>query len=390
MVRILTMSGDLMERVSRAHLTWKRRIARDLLPYGINPKQIFLLRTLAAGPLTPSRVADLLHADRPSATSMLGTLERAGWITRRPDPDNGKQVLVEITARGRRKLASVPEALWRTGKTTLDPAARLSTSERRELARLLEKLQEGLDDPDEPDDGDEPAPRDGRFSDAALERLARAQYRRGDAGFALDPARTALVLIDMQEEFVTERGGPYRVPEAARRVPAMRRLLDGFRARGLPVLHTAFAATHGFRDRPRLGALMPNRAPDAGFDDADLFREARFVPELAPVGDEVVILKPSYGAFYDTPLQTILERAGVENVVLAGTLTDCCVGTTARQAYERGFGAVVASDATATSLPEMHDAELSVLRRSFARVLTVDDILAALPLRARRAVSRRR
>jgi nicotinamidase-related amidase len=217
-----------------------------------------------------------------------------------------------------------------------------------------------------------------RFPDAVLDELARQQYRHGDAGFPLIARRTGLVLIDMQEEFVTGRGGPYRVPEAARRAPAMARLLEAFRGRGLHVIHTAFAQTHGFLDRPRFGERMPNRASAAGFDDSDLFKVARFVPELRPLDSELVLLKPSYGAFYDTPLETILKRLGVDTVVLAGSLTDCCVGTTARQAYERGLGAVVASDATATSLPEMHDAELCILRRSFARVLTVDGIVAEL------------
>ena len=219
-------------------------------------------------------------------------------------------------------------------------------------------------------------PRD--YSDADLEALARDQYWHGDAGFELVPEQTALVLIDMQEDFVTSVGGPYRVPEAGRRVPAMARLLEGFRRRNRPVIHTAFAATHHYLDRPALGHTMPNRARRTEFDDSQLFRTPRFVPPLQPLDAEVVILKPSYGAFYDTPLETILKRLGVSTVVLAGTLTDCCVGTTARQAYERGFGAVVASDATAAALTEMHEAELRILRRSFARVLSVDEILSKL------------
>lgn len=218
------------------------------------------------------------------------------------------------------------------------------------------------------------------FPDGVLERMAREQYTKGDAGFPIVPG-AALILIDMQAEFATEFGGPFRVPEAARRIPEMARLLAGFRERGLPVIHTAFAATHRFLDRPRLGPLMPNRASGSAFDDSRLFREARFVPALEPREGELIVLKPSYGAFYDTPLETILRRLGAGTVVLAGTLTDCCVGTTARQAFERGFGAVVASDATATSLPEMHEAELGILRRSFARVLTVEEILRELGAR---------
>jgi pimeloyl-ACP methyl ester carboxylesterase/nicotinamidase-related amidase len=213
------------------------------------------------------------------------------------------------------------------------------------------------------------------WSETRLELAARRQYGNGDAGFPIERGRVALVMIDMQREFATAAGGPFFVPEAARRVPAMRRLLDGFRAAGLPVIHTAFSATHSFLDRPRHGAAMPNRAAEAGSPPEGLFAKAVFVPELAPLAGEVVVKKPSYGAFFDTPLETILKRLGVETVVLAGTLTDCCVGTTARQAYERGLGAVVASDATATSLPEMHQAELAVLRRAFARVRTVAEIL---------------
>lgn len=216
------------------------------------------------------------------------------------------------------------------------------------------------------------------WDDARLARLARAQYSIESAPLPLVPERTALLLIDMQEEFAGATGGPYRVPEAARRIPAMAALLQAFRARGLPVLHTAFAGTHAFLDRPRWGALMPNRALGAGEGDAGLFQEPRFVPELQPRAGEIVVQKPSYGAFYDTPLETILKRLGVDTLVLAGTLTDCCVGTTARQAYERGLAAFVVSDAVATSLPEMHEAELKILRRSFARVLTVRELLDEL------------
>ncbi len=141
------MSGRVMELVSRAHLGWKRRIARDLRPFGIGPKQIYVLRKLVeAGRLAPSEVADMVYADRPTATSMLDTMERAGWTTRRPDPANRKQVIVEITGRGREKLGSVPERLWRTGKTAFDPEACLTRSERDALVRMLEKLNASIEE----------------------------------------------------------------------------------------------------------------------------------------------------------------------------------------------------------------------------------------------------
>lgn len=135
------MKDRILELVAKIHLDWKRRVARDLAPYGINPKQIFLLRKLQeTGGLAPSEIAVLIHGDRPSVTSMLGTLEREGWVMRHRDPANGKRVIVEISAAGRRKLASVPEHLWRTGRTEFDPVACLDSAEQAELTRLLAKL----------------------------------------------------------------------------------------------------------------------------------------------------------------------------------------------------------------------------------------------------------
>ena len=134
-----------MELISRAHLAWKRRVARDLAPHGINPKQIFVLRKLQeSGDLAPSQIADLTFADRPTATSLINTLERAGLVQRRRDPRNAKWVVVELTEAGAEKLASVPQTLWRSGKTAFDPEAGLTPEEREELVRLLEKLNRWL------------------------------------------------------------------------------------------------------------------------------------------------------------------------------------------------------------------------------------------------------
>jgi DNA-binding MarR family transcriptional regulator len=141
------MKGRILELISTLHLDWTRRIARDLAPHAITPKQIFLLRKLdEAGTLGPSEIAVLLHGDRPSATSMLGTLERAGWVRRRRHPEDGKRVQVELTGAGREKLASVPLESWRSGHTRFDPLACLDPGEREQLARLLEKLRRALED----------------------------------------------------------------------------------------------------------------------------------------------------------------------------------------------------------------------------------------------------
>jgi nicotinamidase-related amidase len=167
------------------------------------------------------------------------------------------------------------------------------------------------------------------------------------------------------------------VPEATRQVPRIGHLIGVCRAAGLPVIFTVFSRTSN-RDRLASGTLMPDRYPALDFDDSRHFVDGRVWHELAPLPDEIVVRKPSYGAFYDTPLMTILRDLGRDTVIICGALTSYCCGTTARQAYERGLKVVFGSDVTATDDPAMHEAELMVLRKGFARVLTAAEIEARL------------
>ncbi len=215
------------------------------------------------------------------------------------------------------------------------------------------------------------------FSEREVLRLAREAYS-GNPSFKVDPAKAALLVIDMQDEFVRPGWTPFWVPGATRNVKRMKGLLDLCRSRGIPVIFTAFARTHSFLDRPKTGASMPNRFTGKVHDDPSYFKEGRIWHELQPRKDEVVVHKPSYGAFYDTPLESILKNLGRDTVVICGTLTNYCVGTTARQAYERGFKVVVGSDITASDDPELHEAELKTLRKGFAMVATTAEIIKML------------
>jgi len=215
------------------------------------------------------------------------------------------------------------------------------------------------------------------YTEEEVLELARRAYRSGRATFPVVSGRSALLVIDMQDEFVKPGWTPYWVPEATRMVPRLGAFIARCRAAGLPVIYTAFAGTHRSLDRPHSGAFMPNRydVPEAS---GAWFQGGRIWHELAPRPEDVIILKPSYGAFYDTPLETILRNLGRDTIIITGTLTNFCCGTTARQGYERGFNVVVSSDATATDDPAAHEAELRVLRRGFARVSSVDRILTEL------------
>jgi nicotinamidase-related amidase len=202
---------------------------------------------------------------------------------------------------------------------------------------------------------------------------AREAYERGRASFEREPERAALLVIDMQDEFVRPEWSPYWVPAATRMAPRLRRLVDTCRETGVPVVWTIFDDTHLGLDRP--GPLR-----DLPHADTDWSRPgpAAVWEGMGYRDDEVLIRKPSYGAFHDTPLDTVLRNLGRDTVIVGGTLTNYCCGTTARQAYERGYRVVFGSDVTATDDESRQEPELAVLRKGFALVLDAGEITARL------------
>ncbi len=216
------------------------------------------------------------------------------------------------------------------------------------------------------------------YTEQQVLALARNAYEHGSAGFEIVADRCALLVIDMQDEFVKPGLTPYWVPEATRQARTIRSLVDGCRARKIPVIFTAFGPSHRFLDRPLTGESMPNRYAHLGAGHDSWFSTPRLWHELGATEQDILIIKPSYGAFYDTPLQTILNNLHRDTVIICGTLTNFCCGTTARQAYERGFKVVFGSDVTSTDDPAMQEPELKVLRKGFARVLTCSEIIAQL------------
>ncbi|MGB7054716.1 MAG: isochorismatase family cysteine hydrolase [bacterium] len=216
----------------------------------------------------------------------------------------------------------------------------------------------------------------GEFSEQDVLNLARKAYNEGNAKFKIVPEKCALLVIDMQDEFVKPHWSPDWVPEATRQVPRIKQLIDHCRNKNIPVIYTVYSKTHNYLDRPKTGKFMPGRYSDLDIDFSVFFVDGKVWHELAPREDEIVIKKPSYGAFYDTPLETILKNMGKDTVIICGTLTNCCCGTTARQAYERSFKVIFGSDVTSTDDPEMQEPELKVLRKGYAKVMTMEEIIS--------------
>ena len=218
----------------------------------------------------------------------------------------------------------------------------------------------------------------GSYTEQQVLDLARRQYEQGVAQFTFKPETSVLLVIDMQEEFVKPHWTPYWIPEATRIIPRIKQLIGHCRKRNIPIIYTVYSNTHRYLDRPKYLPAMPSRQFDEDIDQSSLFIKGMVADEIAPQQDDIVIHKCSYGAFYDTPLETILKNLEKDTVIISGTLTNYCCSMTARQAYERGFKVIFGSDVTATHFPEMHAYELQVLRRGFAKVLTLQEIREAL------------
>lgn len=201
----------------------------------------------------------------------------------------------------------------------------------------------------------------------------------------------ALLVIDMQRDFL-EPGGfgaalGNDVSQLGAIVPTVRRLLDGFRGAGLPVIHTKEGHKADLSDCPpskrtrgharlRIGDRGPmGRVLILGEPGNDI------VPELAPASGELVIAKPGKGAFYATELDAELRARGVHRLIIAGVTTEVCVQTTMREANDRGYECLLVEDATASYFPELKRATLDMVRAQGAIVgwtARSADVLAAL------------
>jgi nicotinamidase-related amidase len=211
------------------------------------------------------------------------------------------------------------------------------------------------------------------------------------APIALELARTALVIIDMQRDFL-EPGGfgealGNEVSRLAAAVPPCRAILDAARKSGLLVIHTREGHRPDLSDAPpaklergnpllRIGAKGPmGRILIRGEPGHAI------IPELAPLAGEPVIDKPGKGAFYQTHLDSLLTRQGIENLLVCGVTTEVCVNTSVREANDRGYRCIVLADCCASYFPEFHEAGLAMIKAQggiFGWVSSSEPVLAAL------------
>ena len=209
--------------------------------------------------------------------------------------------------------------------------------------------------------------------------------------FELDPKRTALLLIDMQRDFVEPGGFGEQlgndVSNLRRVIAPLQRVLGVMCEGGYTVIHTREG------HRPDLSDCPPSKIArgrlscgigDVGPMGRILVRGSHghdIIDELKPIGDETVVDKPGKGAFFATDLDFMLHNRGIESLVVTGVTTEVCVNTTVREANDRGYECLVLEDCVGSYFPEFQEYALRMIKAQggiFGWVSSSEKLLVAL------------
>jgi biuret amidohydrolase len=208
---------------------------------------------------------------------------------------------------------------------------------------------------------------------------------------AADTGRTALLIIDMQRDFLEPGGFGAALGNDVSRLKAAVQpcaaVLAAARQASILVIHTREGHRPDLTDAPpmkvergdpalRIGAPGPmGRILVRGEPGHDI------IPELYPKSGEPVIDKPGKGAFYQTDLELMLKNRGIDTLLVCGVTTEVCVNTTVREANDRGFRCIVLADCCASYFPEFHDMGLKMIKAQggiFGSVSSSAPVIAAL------------
>ena len=200
------------------------------------------------------------------------------------------------------------------------------------------------------------------------------------ADIVLDPATTALLVIDVQDVYLapkekpeeTARWQPFYDRMRQTVIPNISRLIADCRGRGVEVVYARIAChKRDGRDRS-----LSQKKP--GFNYLLLPKglpEGQIVKELAPQGDEIVVTKTTDSALTGTNLRLLLRNMDIKDVVCVGIFTDQCVSSTVRSLVDESFGVVVVDDCCAAATMELHRHELEIINMIYCHVVQLDEVI---------------
>lgn len=195
----------------------------------------------------------------------------------------------------------------------------------------------------------------------------------------LDPATTALLVIDIQNTYLEDK----ETPEETRRwqpfydrmhqtvIPNTRKLQDVCREKGVEVIHARIAClTEEGRERS-----LSQKKPGFNYLLLPKDREdSQIVDTVAPQGDEICVTKTTDSALTGTNLRLILHNIGIKDVIVAGIFTDQCVSSTVRSLADESFNVLVIEDCCAAATQELHLHELRVINMIYCQVMQLDEV----------------
>ena len=189
-----------------------------------------------------------------------------------------------------------------------------------------------------------------------------------NAEISIDKKKTALVVIDLQKGLAGRQTAPHSPTKV---IENASKLANSFRNNGMPV----FLVHVQFSEKDSLRPIADDSWGVRGQVQQDW---ADIVPEIGPRGEDIVITKKQWGAFYGTELELQLRRRAIDTLVICGIATNYGVESTARFAYEYGYQQIFAEDAMASMSPEMHKASIDYVLKRLGRVRSTEQILKAV------------
>ncbi|MBI3949851.1 MAG: cysteine hydrolase [Acidobacteria bacterium] len=193
--------------------------------------------------------------------------------------------------------------------------------------------------------------------------------------------KPALLIIDMQNAFCRDEGSMKRiglnVEPLRASIPHIQKLMDVAHQTHVPVIFTRYVYQPDYSDG---GVLIEELFPQ--IKDQDGLKagtwDIEIIDDLEPSVQDIIIDKNRYSAFYNTPLDSILQQTNIDTLIVTGVTTNMCVESTVRDAHYRDYRVWVVREATAEVDPQRHEAALTTIAFGFGRVISVAEAMARL------------